>query len=223
MGTSTVHRSPLHAAHWRVVNNLYRNPTVDRKRLVAEIFRAAATPYVTGLAGREVSERLRLLLTVSATRPTLRTSAETLIFARELIGKARDVDGREGVASFYSDLANRALHSTVVTSFPAAGRQSAKQLVQAFLGNLVATCVEHVVSRDLSAHLGSRTLPNTTAVLELTRELKAAARYVAASESIAPAIAETATAPEQHWPDLVATAWSVGSGTQQPDKRRDRR
>lgn len=223
MGTSTVHRSPLHAAHWRVVNNLYRNPTVDRERLVAEIFRAAAKPYVTGLAGREVTERLRLLLSTWSSKAKARTSTEALNLARELIGRAREVDSREGVASFYSDLANRALHSTIVTTFPtAAGAKSPKHLVQAFLGNLVATCVDHVVSRDLSAHLGSKTLRNTVAVLELTRDLKAAARHVVASESVAPVIAATAAAPEQNWADLVSAAWAAGAGTQRFNKERNR-
>ena len=52
MGTSTVHRSPSQSPHWRVVNNLYRNPTVQRERLLAEIFKAAERPLLTGLPGQ---------------------------------------------------------------------------------------------------------------------------------------------------------------------------
>jgi hypothetical protein len=224
MGTSTVHRSPLDAAHWRVVNNLYRDPSVERGRLVAEIFRAASKPYVDGLSGREVSERLRLLLsTWSATKET-RSPADALSFARELIGKARDLEVREDLASFYSDLANRALHATVLAAFPTVkGRGSSRQLVQSFLANIVGTCIDHVVSRDLSAHLGTKNLPNTKAVLELTRELKAVAQHVAANQSLSKAIEATATSPEQRWADLISSAWSVGAATLESSTRRDQR
>jgi len=217
MGTSTVHRSPSQSPHWRVVNNLYRNPTVQRERLLAEIFKAAEHPYVTGLRGPEVYERLQLLLRSASERPKLTTRAAALEFARELIGKARNLEAHSGFASFYSDIANRALHSTVITSQPGS---SARGLVQTFLANVVGTCIDHVVSRDLSAHLGTRPLPDTKSALALARDLRTAASQVARSESLSRAIQAAAKAPAQRWGDLISDAWSVGASSPKPAKGR---
>ena len=220
MGTSTVHRSPS-TSHWRVVRNLYRNPTVTRPRLLAEVFRAASTPYIEGLSGPEATQGLVLALRALSSASAPATSGAALALARELIAESRRKVLTEGWSSFYGDLANRALHATILAAGgePASGRRP-QSIVRVYLANLVATCVDHVVSRDLSAHFGKGELIGTaTRGLELSADLKSAARQVASDPALASALRETANSPERHWRQLVNDAWNIGSsGTRPPDK-----
>lgn len=212
MGTSTVHRSPG-TPHWRVVNNLYRNPAVAPDRLLAEVFRAAEEPYVAGLRGPESSHSLTLLLDVLSRRRGGMTVANALAMSRELVAQNRGAAVERGWSSFYGDLANRALHATILSAGPeSASFRSPANIVRTFLGHLVATCIDHVVSRDLSAHLGEAVIQNASTALKFSATVKTAARNVASSPELSAAIEQTASTPEARWPELVATAWRIGAG-----------
>jgi hypothetical protein len=220
MGTSTVHRSPS-TPHWRVVRSLYRDSTVSRPRLLVEVLRAAATPYIEGLSGPEATHGLVLALRALSSPSAPVTADAALALAKDLISESRRRVLTEGWSSFYGDLANRALHATIL----AAGGESESgrrppSIVRLYLANVVATCVDHVVSRDLSAHFGKGELIGTaTRGLAISADLKSAARQVASDPALVSALREAAKSPERHWRQLVIDAWSVGSsGTHQPDK-----
>src|SRR5262245_64886180 len=100
MGTSTVHRSPA-TPHWRVVNNLYRNPTVEPERLLAEVFRASQEPYVAGLRGPESSHSLTLLLDALGQQRAKMTVPSALAMSRDLLARSRNTAVQEGWSSFY--------------------------------------------------------------------------------------------------------------------------
>lgn len=211
MGTSTVHRSPA-TPHWRVVNNLYRNPKVAAERLLAEVFRASEEPYVAGLRGPESSHSLTLLLDALSQHRAKITAARALEMSRDLVAQSRGVAVQEGWSSFYGDLATRALHATILSSAPeSASSRSPASIVRTFLGHLVATCIDHVVSRDLSAHFGGEVIHNANTALKLSTRMKTAARNIASSPELSTAIEQAASKPEARWPELVATAWRIGA------------
>jgi hypothetical protein len=216
MGTSTVHRSPP-SPHWRVVNNLYDNPQVPRARLLAELFRAAASPYVGGLSGAETSRALHRALD-SLRQRSGHGPTDALDLARTLITANRIATSNEGGSPFFGDLANRALHATVL-ALAGESSVSARLVVQTFLGQVVGTCIGHVVSRDVSAHIGKRGIPTAGAALKLSAELKAAAVLLAANPRLREVIDATAEAPDAKWPVLVSRIWQVGvAGTPEPRK-----
>jgi hypothetical protein len=221
MGTSTVHRSPL-TPHWRVVNNLYRDPRVSRQRLLSEIFKAAADPYVAALGGPEASNGLRILLQAFSKEPRVRSRTDALALSRDLIAQSRDATLAKGWSPFYGDIANRALHATVLSATAESkATRTQGDITRAFLGHLVATCIDHVVSRDLSGHLGEPLISNATAALKLTAELKTAAREVTKSAEVAPALERAAKEPTA-WQGAVNAVWKVATAPPRPEPRKKR-
>lgn len=218
MGTSTVHRSPG-SPHWRVVNNLYGNPNVEPSRLLAEVFRASAEPYSEGLSGPETLHCVDLILRTFATSGSRISEPAALQISRSLLSESRLTATREGWSHFYGDMAHRAMHATVLSAASlSASERGPENLVRHFLGNLLATCVDHVVSRDLSAHLGERTLRTSSDALKLSAELKTAARNLVEHSGLTSAVTEAARRPSSRWAQLVTSAWKVGAAA--PGQRR---
>lgn len=222
MGTSTVHRSPS-TPHWRIVNNLYRDPNVTRERLLSEIFKAAAEPYAAALGGPEASNTLRIVLRALAEVPHVRDRAAALALSRDLIAQSRGATLEQGWSPFYGDIANRALHATVLSAaVTPVATKTQPEIVRTFLGHLVATCIDHVVSRDLSGHLREPLISNATAALKLTAELKNAAREVTRSPDLAPAFEQAAREPTKSLKGAVSAVWRVATTLPRPEPRKKR-
>jgi hypothetical protein len=221
MGTSTVHRSPA-SPHWRLVNNLYRNPSVAPERLLAEVFRASEEPYVAGLSGPESSHGVTLLLGALGQQRATVTVSSALAMSRDLLARSRGTALHEGWSLFYGDLANRALHATILSAAPeSASFRAPANIVRTFLGYLVATCIDHVVSRDLSAHYGEVVIHDASTALKLSATMKRVARNIASSPELSTAIEQAARDPQARWPEVVATAWRIGAAGR-PELRKDR-
>ena len=210
MGTSTVHRSPG-TPRWRIVNNLYNDPTVPPDRLLAEIFNAAEQ-YPSGLTDASVLERVETLLT-AAERGDWRGGTEAaLTVAREAVRDAQARALRGGHTSFFGDLADRAMQTTFVN---AAGDPNSlstpRATLSTFLRNLVAGAIDHVVSRDLTAHLGGSRISSATEALSLRRSLAEQARSVATDARLSEALDAAASSPHNRWTDLVQQVWAIGA------------
>jgi hypothetical protein len=219
MGTSTVHRSPS-SPHWRVVNTLYRDPDVSPARLLAEVFRASSEPYAKQLGGPEASHCVALLLRTFGPGAESTPASHAPELSRLLATESRGAASREHWSPFYADLANRAMHRTVLSvGAPGTSPRAPESVVRLFLGHLLATCVDHVVSRDLSAHLGSKALSNAATALRLSSSLKAAARELAAAEVLNAALRAAAQNPRSRWADLVASTWEVGRAMPREPRR----
>jgi hypothetical protein len=210
MGTSSVHRSPG-TPRWRLVNNLYNDPTVPPERLLAEVFNAAEH-YPAGLTDAAVLERVETLLQM-AERGDWRQSAEAaLATAREAIRTAQTRALSSGYTSFFGDLADRALHTT----FAHAARDpnslsTPRAALSAFLRHLTACAIDHVVSRDLTAHLGGPRLASTSEAFAMRRTLTEQARTVATDPRVSEAVDAAAQAPRERWADVVRQVWALGA------------
>lgn len=210
MGTSTVHRSPDNY-RWSMVNTLYRDPKAEPEELMTQIFRAGDS-YATGLADEAVLDRLQSVLDWAG-RGTWRQGTDAAMAAsREAIAQARQRSVESQRTSYYADLADRAVHRTLVgaTRQPDSVR-STSATMRTFLVNLIGVSVDHLVSRDLSRHLRSQRLPNAVAALELRRDLVQRARDVASDERLNTRLASAATAPNRQWAEVVADAWRLGT------------
>jgi hypothetical protein len=132
--------------------------------------------------------------------------------SREAIAQARQRSVESQRTSYYADLADRAVHRTLVgaTRQPDSVR-STSATMRTFLVNLIGVSVDHLVSRDLSRHLRSQRLPNAVAALELRRDLVQRARDVASDERLNTRLASAATAPNRQWAEVVADAWRLGT------------
>jgi hypothetical protein len=211
MGTSTVHRSPQ-SARWRMVNNSYDNPAIQADRLLAEVFNAAAEQYATGLADAAVLARLDSLLGAIGDTTRDRGLDAAAEASRDAVRAARAQAEQAGSVSFYGDLADRALHVTITRAAQHPEQVSTiGATLRNFLGNLVAGAIDHVVSRDLSAHLGGRRLASAGDAIALRRELTARARSIADDDRLAPALSAAAAAPREEWGRVMARAWEIGA------------
>jgi hypothetical protein len=210
MGTSTVHRSP-NTSRWRLVNNLYEDRSVGVDRLLAEVFNAAAE-YPAGLADLAVLRRVEVVLRTAEEGKWRDGTDLALATAREAVQAARAVALDRGTTSFYGDLADRALHATLVIGArePASLATSSTTLT-AFLRNLVGVAVDHLVSRDLSAHLGKGRVAGAADAIALRRSLVGRARDLAGDDRFASVAESAASTPAQHWGDVVSAVWAFGS------------
>ena len=144
---------------------------------------------------------------------TWRGDADTaLAAARGAVRAAQGQAFRANQVSFYGDLADRALHATLAG---AAARPetlaTTPAAVGSFLGNLVAVAIDHVVARDLTAHLGRGSLAGAARTVALRRELVQRARQVATDQRVASALAAAAHDPRGSWAALLARVWEVGA------------
>ncbi len=210
MGTSTVHRSPP-TPRWRIVNNLYENPDVQPDLLLAEIFNAAED-YPARLADQAILGRVEAVLDTARAGEWQSGNDAALAAARAAVRSAQTRALGAGLASFYGDLADRAVH----TSIAGAARDpntlaTPPQVLGTFLSNLVAIAIEHVVSRDITAHVGGRGITNVASALGLKRQLVERARAVASDARLAEALYAAADRPQEVWPALVARVWRLGA------------
>ena len=206
MGTSTVHRSPG-TPRWRLVNNLYNDPTVSPERLLAEVFNAAED-YPAGLADAAVLERVETLLQVTERGDWRRSAEAALATAREAMHSAQTRALSSGYASFCGDLADRALHTT----FARAARDpnslsTPRAALSAFLRHLTVCAIDHVVSRDLTAHLGGPRLASTSEAFAMRRTLTEQARAVATDARLSEALDVAVSSPRARWADVVRQVW----------------
>lgn len=210
MGTSTTHRSP-NTPRWRIVSGLYDAPATGVDRLLAEVFNAAEG-YPAGLADSATLARVESLLQGAAGGEWRGDPDAALGVAREAIRAAQATALGAGHTSFYGDLADRAIHAT----FLRAARQpeaidTPNRAIGTFLGNLLGIAIDHVISRDLSAHLGGGRLSTATDSLALRRDLAQRAQSVASDARVSDALAAAAAAPRERWPAAVSLAWGVGA------------
>lgn len=207
MGTSTVHRSPS-TGRWRYVDSMYGDIAVDRPRLLSEILNAA-TSYTDGLADAAVQARLQTLLGISQER--LIESDDPIGVASDIVREAQAAGRATGLVSFYGDLADRALFATIARSAadlaliatPAAA-------LSAFTRELLGFAVDHLASRDLTAHLGGDSLPDAGAAIGLRRDLVVAAQRLADAPSVIAAAQAAAVSPRDLWHVLISSAWRAG-------------
>lgn len=210
MGTSTVHRSPR-TTRWLLVNALYEDPTISNSRVLAEVFNAA-DQYPEGLAGLAVLERVEALLRATEQGDWRGGTEAALAAARAAVADARASALREGEASFYGDLADRAVHSTLVAGVRSpATLATAPAALTAFLGQLVSTAVDHLVARDLSQHLGRGRVTGAAEATALRRALVQQAHGLVQDERFAPAVEAAAAAPRQAWAEAVTAVWRGGT------------
>ena len=178
---------------------------------------------VAALGGPEASNGLTILLRALSKEPLVRSRTDALALSRDLVAESRDATLQKGWSPFYGDIANRALHATVLsaTSTPK-GTKTQRDITRTFLGHLIATCIDHVVSRDLSGHLREPLISNATTALKLTAELKSAAREVANSADVAPALERAAKEPVTAWQGAVNAVWRVATAPTRPEPRKKR-
>jgi hypothetical protein len=215
MGTSAVHRSPG-TARWRIVNNLYDAPDTPTERLLAEIFNAAEQ-YSEGLGSPAVVERVSAFLHAVDASEWRADSEAALTAAREAVANAQQAAVHAGLSSFYGDLADRAMHTALVS---AGGQPDVLETTAGslgvFLSNLVGISIDHLVSRDVGAHLGSPRLPSAADALRLRRSLSAQARALAHAPELEPILRETAVRPQENWSRLVGRLWQLGTAVPTP-------
>ena len=216
MGTSTVHRSPG-TPRWRIVNNLYNDPTVPPERLLAEVFNAAEQ-YPSGLADAAVLERVETLLHVTEVGDWRGGTEAALTVAREAVRTAQARALRSGHTSFFGDLADRAMHTTLANAARDPNSLSTpRAALSTFLRNLTASAIDHVISRDLTAHLGGPRLSSATETLALRRTLAEQARAVATDARLSEALDAVVSAPRDRWADVVRRVWVIGATPQARD------
>ena len=210
MGTSTVQRSPG-TPRWRIVNNLYNDPTVSPERLLAEVFNAAEQ-YPSGLADAAVLERVETLLHVTEAGDWRRGTEAALAVAREAVHTAQTRALSGGHTSFFGDLADRAMHTTLANATRDPNSLSTPHAaLSTFLRNLIACAIDHVVSRDLTAHLSGPRIASVTEALTLRRTLAEQARAVATDARVSEALDAAASSPRDHWTDVVQQVWTIGA------------
>lgn len=208
MGTSSVQHSP-DTTRWQLVNRLYAQGEFDDRRLLSAVLMAARERYVVGLTEPAVLTRVRALLDVARAPSDV---AEALTVAAQAIRDARAATVATGRASFYGDIADRALHTTLVEA--AAGHAGSetdrRSLLQSFTGHLVGFAVDHVVSRDLSSYLGGPGLRTVGEFAELRRTLTTAARDLSDVPAAREAIGR-ASRDSDAWSAAVRAVWDAGT------------
>jgi hypothetical protein len=210
MGTSTVYRSPG-TSRWRIVNNLYENPDIPADRLLAEVFNAAER-YPSGLADAAVMERVETLLHAAQAGNWRSGTEAALTVARNAVRTAQAAAIRAGHASFFGDLADRAVHSTLAGAWrDPLSLTTPRAALGTFLRNLIAIAIDHVVSRDLTAHLGRQRIPTASEALTLRQSLVEQARAVATDPRVSEALDAAASLPREHWGNVVRQAWEIGA------------
>jgi hypothetical protein len=208
MGTSTVHRSPP-TARWRYVDAMYRDAHVDQRRLLSEVLNAGSI-YVEGLSDAAVLVRLQSLL--EADRSGVIGRDDPVQAATELVGEAQGIGRAQGYVSFYGDLADRALFATMVRgATEAALVVDSAAAVRSFARELIGFAVDHLVSRDVTAHLGEVSLPTASSLLALRGEVVESARALVDAAALTEHAAATVAMRPDAWRSLVAAAWEAGS------------
>jgi hypothetical protein len=194
-----------------VVNSLYGDARVPQERLLAEICHAGDY-YGEGLAEIAVIDRVDALLE-AAERGDWRGSAESALReARVAARDARQASLERGSASFYGDLADAALHRTLVAGSGAPETlQSREATLMAFVQDLVSIAVDHLVCRDLTQHLGGPRTRTTEDAQALRDQLVSRAREVAVDASLRPTLRRTASNPVQGWPSLMHEVWQLAA------------
>lgn len=207
MGTSTVHRSPT-TARWQFVDAMYDDPQVDLPRLLSEVLNAGSV-YVEGLGDAAVLVRLQFLL--EANRSRVLRGEDPIGEAANLVGEAQALGRAQGHVSFYGDLADRALFAALVRGTTNANLiVDSAAAVTSFARELIGFAVDHLVSRDVTAHLGEVGLPTASSLVSLRAEIVESARGLVDAPSFAELAAATVDARPAAWRSLVAAAWDTG-------------
>ncbi len=187
---------------------MYGDVGVDRTRLLSEVLNAA-TGYVEGLTDAAVRARLETLLTVNHRRLT--DTDDPIGVASDIVRDAQAAGRARGLVSFYGDLADRALFATIARSAAdVALLATPSAAVAAFAKELIGFAVDHLVSRDLTSHLGAASLPNAAATLGLRRDLVVAAQSLVDAPPIAERATAAAESPRDSWHALVSSVWKAG-------------
>jgi hypothetical protein len=202
VGTSTVNRSP-DTTRWRVVNRLYDDDHRNARRLLSEILNAS-DDYASGLADGASRARLAMLIENRqlVADPTPQLVAIVLDRASEQAGAAN--------SSFYGDIAHRALHQTLREGTQGREGTHEERLLGAFVENLLATTVAHVVARDLWAHVGSRAIPNARSAVALRESLVQQVRLLTNDPNVTRAVRLAARDPGRNWSRLLQRIWAYG-------------
>jgi hypothetical protein len=88
---------------------------------------------------------------------------------------------------------------------------TSRAALSTFLRNLIAVSIDHVVSRDLTAHLSGQRIANAAEALAFRRTLIEHARAVAGDVRLSAAMDAAASSPRQHWAEIVRQAWEIGA------------
>lgn len=187
---------------------MYGDVDVDRTRLLSEVLNAA-DGYVDGLSDRAVRARLETLLAADPGR--IATADDLIAVASDLVRVAQQAGRERGLVSFYGDLADRALFSAVARSATEEGVVATPSAaVATFARELLGFAVDHLVSRDLTAHLGEGSIPSATAMLSLRSDLVSEARRLVDIPQVRDRAAAVAETQGASWRGLVSAAWSAG-------------
>jgi hypothetical protein len=211
LGTSRVDRSPASPA-WGLVTAFYARPMEDPERVLVDLLNAGSH-YESGLGDPSVLARLEAALS-SARSAYVDTSAAEA--ARDAMSDALERALARGAMTFYGDLADRALHTTVLDFVIRHPQASPTGVVQRFLSELLGAATDHLVSRDLTAVLGVEATRQVDDLERVRRRLVESARELGRDPSLASDIAAVAQAPAQRWGPLVSRAWARGR-TRRPD------
>lgn len=207
MGTSRVDRSPATPA-WGLVTAFYSRPIESPRRVLVDLLNAGSQ-YESGLGDPSVVARLEAALSSAQDIPG-RRSADATSTARAALSDALDRALARGAMTFYGDLADRALHTTVLDYAGGAVRVTGARVVQRFLSELLGAATDHLVSRDLTAVLGVDAARRVDDLERVRRELVESARELGRDPDLASDIAAAAQSPAQRWGPLVSRAWAKG-------------
>jgi hypothetical protein len=187
---------------------MYGDTAVNRPRLLSEILNAA-TGYVEGLADAAVQARLQTLLGVSRSR--LADSDDPIGVASDIVREAQAAGRAEGLVSFYGDLADRALFATIARSAgDLALIASPAGAISAFTRELLGFAIDHLVSRDLTAHLGAGSLIDAGSTIGLRRDLVTAAQGLTDAPSVVEQTLAAVASPRDSWHAVISSAWKAG-------------
>jgi hypothetical protein len=205
-----------------VINQLYEDPNVTTERLLAEVLNAAED-YPSGLASDAVITRIEALLGVAESWLESSTRVDPRTVARATVDAARRSAIDAGETSIFGDLADKAVHYTLLSTLGDSGTSvSSAGALQAFVGNLVAAAVDHLVSRDLSAHMGRGRITGATAANDLRREVVSQARSLAEEQRFSAIIARASETPRNDWQTAIRSVWEYGEAVPQPRPERGR-
>lgn len=209
MGTSSVDRSP-NLLSWSIVNTMYRDPNEAAIDILREVFIAGGS-YAEGLGDEAVRIRVQLLLRAVDSDAWRSGVPGALEVARSAMTNAQVETVEAGVASFYGDLADQALHQALVGGARDHARLSdVGSALETFIRALLSTAIDHLVSRDITQHLGSRRLRRMSDVAALRQELVELADLVAVSADLSDRLVQPVAGVLDDWSNLIARAWRHG-------------
>ena len=168
MGTSTSNARLGHLAGALSITSTMIQPSRLDVSLQKSFMPLSKIP--SGLADAAVLERVETLLQVAEVSDWRSGTEAALAIAREAIRTAQARTLHSGSTSFFGDLADRAMHTTLANAPRDPDSLSTpRAALSTFLRNLIACAIDHVVSRDLTAHLSGPRVASVTETLTLRR------------------------------------------------------